>query len=567
MVVYIDFEYRAPKGERPEPHCVVWATSDGEMGELWLGDNPPAEPPYPTGDGVTLCCYTAWAEMTCHLVLGWNTDSQVLDLYAEYRNETNGSEHDVRSKRGLIHALKYYGLDAMAGVEKQAMRELAMRGGPYTDKEKRDLLDYCAEDVRALIPLHAAMTMPEEIREALLRGRFQIAAANMMHNGMPIDLTVYEALLEHREELQEFFIRKFDPDFELYIGTSWVNAKFEDWLIRHDIPWIYKEGKRGEILDLREEAFRAMGLISPRVEKVRTLRDTVKNLRSFNYPVGSDGRHRTIGLGAFGTITGRNASSQFIMLATAWLRGLVKPAPGMALAYIDWTAQEIAVSAQLSGDPVLLETYESDDIYLDFAKRAGAAPEDATKETHPEVRALYKAVVLGVSYGMGYKAMAQNSGIPEAKARQLIGQFHRIYKRYHRWTKDVITAATLDNKQVTRYGWQRQLTEDYRPTALQNWPVQSTAAEMMRMAAIFTVEAGVTLVGTVHDALLIEAPIEKFERAIKTTRAAMNRASKYTIDYVVKTEVDRIRYPNRFEDKRGKEMWVLAIEALEKGEV
>ena len=52
--------------------------------------------------------------------------------------------------------MAYHGLDCMEAVEKTGMRDLAQRGGPYTDTERRALLDYCQKDVDALARLFEA---------------------------------------------------------------------------------------------------------------------------------------------------------------------------------------------------------------------------------------------------------------------------------------------------------------------------------------------------------------------------------------------------------------------------
>ena len=72
-----------------------------------------------------------------------------------------------------------------------------------------------------------------------------------------------------------------------------------------------------------------------------------------NLAVGGDGRNRTM-LSPFGTVTARNAPSttKFIFGPSVWLRGLIKPAEGYGLAYIDWSQQEFAIAAALSGDAI-----------------------------------------------------------------------------------------------------------------------------------------------------------------------------------------------------------------------
>jgi DNA polymerase I-like protein with 3'-5' exonuclease and polymerase domains len=51
-----------------------------------------------------------------------------------------------------------------------------------------------------------------------------------------------------------------------------------------------------------------------------------------------------------------------------WLRGLIKPSPGHAVAYIDWSQQEIGIAGALSGDQALQAAYRSGDCYLDASK-------------------------------------------------------------------------------------------------------------------------------------------------------------------------------------------------------
>ena len=44
------------------------------------------------------------------------------------------------------------------------------------------------------------------------------------------------------------------------------------------------------------------------------------------------------------------------------------------------------------------QAYASSDPYLEFAKLAGAVTAEATKKSHPNDRALYKATVMAVQY-------------------------------------------------------------------------------------------------------------------------------------------------------------------------
>jgi DNA polymerase-1 len=126
------------------------------------------------------------------------------------------------------------------------------------------------------------------------------------------------------------------------------------------------------------------------VSPLRELRSSLADLRLNDLAVGHDSRNRTI-LSAFRARTGRNqpSNSRFIFGPSVWIRSLIKPPAGMAVAYIDFEQQEFAIAAKLSGDNHMLAAYASGDPYLAFAKQAGAIPEDGTRDTYASVRELF----------------------------------------------------------------------------------------------------------------------------------------------------------------------------------
>ena len=110
-------------------------------------------------------CYYASAEIGCHLALGWPVPERVLDLFTEFRNHTNGIP--TISGASLLGALAHYGLDSIGTVEKDEMRDLILRGGPWTDAEREAILDYCESDVEALARLLPAMLPKIDLPRAL----------------------------------------------------------------------------------------------------------------------------------------------------------------------------------------------------------------------------------------------------------------------------------------------------------------------------------------------------------------------------------------------------------------
>src|SRR5262249_11941744 len=126
----VDFEFASKPGDNPEPECVVaQELRSGRKVRQWRDEFGPT-PPYPTGPDSLFVAYYASAEIGCHFALGWPVPERVLDLFTEFRNHTNGIPTENGS--GLLGALAYHGLDGIGTVEKEEMRALILRGGPWS---------------------------------------------------------------------------------------------------------------------------------------------------------------------------------------------------------------------------------------------------------------------------------------------------------------------------------------------------------------------------------------------------------------------------------------------------
>jgi DNA polymerase I len=547
----VDFEFRADPGERPWPVCLV--AREYRLGHeirLWRDQLLPLRrAPFETGPDALFVAYFASAELGCFLVLGWPLPANILDLFTEHRVQANGIPGVGNS---LLAALAHRGISHVNAPDKDVMRDLIIHGTEWTASEQREILDYCASDVVALTALLPRMRL-DHLPQALLRGRYTAAVARMEHAGVPIDCELLGALQGSWEDIKMRLVETVDRDFGVYEGTSFRSARFEAWLKQNGIPW---PRRPSGALCLDDDAFRSQAKHHSTINSLHELRSTLGQLKLHALAVGSDGRNRCL-LSPFQAATGRNlpSNSKFVFGPARWLRGLIKPPPGLGLAYVDWSCQEIVIAAALSGDGRLAEAYRSGDPYLGFAKQAGLVPPDATKKSHKAERDRCKAVVLGVGYGLGAESLAVSLGIPPIEARQLLALHRDTYPDYWRWVRQVIDDAILTRRQRTMFGWHRWLF-DLNPRAAQNFPMQSHGAEMMRLAAIASTEAGIEVCCPVHDAFLIAAPAERLDQDVARMQELMSKAgAAITGGLEVRTDCEVVKYPHRYMDERGSDMW------------
>lgn len=561
----IDFEFRARPGEVPEMVCLVaQEILTGQTRRLWGEALNRPEPPYGTGSDSLIIAYYASAEMSGHLALGWPMPANVIDLYVEFRNVTNGMV--LPCGQGLLGALAYFGLDGIDSIEKESMRDLVMRGGEYTQLEREAILEYCESDVVATARLFHVMSpkllKSPKLEHALLRGRYTQAVAAMEMRGIPIDQDLLFDLRTHWTGIQTRLIEEVDKDFGVYDGQTFKYDRFAEYLQRNGIAWPTTPSGR---LALDQETFSDVCKSFPQLRNLKDLRYALGQLRLNDLAVGSDGRNRAL-LSIFRSKTGRNqpSNSKFVFGLPAWLRGLIKPAPGHGLAYVDWSQQEFGIAAALSGDIRMQEAYASGDPYLAFAKQAGAVPTDATKASHPKEREQFKACVLAVQYGMGPESLSKRINQPPIYAKELLRLHRKTYATFWQWSDNLVYYAEMRGKLWTVFGWTLQVSGKPNERSLRNFPMQANGAELLRLACILATEAGIQVVAPVHDALLIESPLSELEAATQSIQDIMRRASSIVLGgFELRSDAKYVFHPDRYEDERGQGMWGTVMKSLE----
>jgi DNA polymerase I len=105
--------------------------------------------------------------------------------------------------------------------------------------------------------------------------------------------------------------------------------------------------------------------------------------------------------------------------------------------------------------------------------------------------------------------------------------------------------------------------------SLRNWPVQSTGADILRIACVLAARHGIRLLAPIHDAILIEAPIDRIEADVALMQEIMRRASRIVLNataegaHELRTDYKIVKYPERYTDKRGVKIWEHVMEIID----
>ena len=295
----------------------------------------------------------------------------------------------------------------------------------------------------------------------------------------------------------------------------------------------------------------------PQIEPLRELRYSLSKLRLNDLAVGYDGRNRAP-LWAYGTKTARNApgASQYVFGPAKWLRFLITPAAGRALVHRDYCQQEVRIAAVQSGDSALLAACESGDVYLGIAGQLGFLPASLNEAERKAVRSLFKTVVLGIQYGLGFRSLAVRTGISLFEAREIQARLRARFYRFEDYAQSVRDHAGLRLEIGTPFGWYMQCPPDTNPRTIRNFPIQSAGAEILHVACILAERRGIAIVAPVHDAIMAEGPADQADELAVALDQVMGDAAAIVLrGYRLPTDCQIIRPGERYFDDRGEAMW------------
>src|SRR5262249_47395892 len=136
-------------------------------------------------------------------------------------------------------------------------------------------------------------------------------------------------------------------------------------------------------------------------------------------------------------------------------------------------------------------------------------------------------------------------------------QHRELFAQYWRRSDDWVQHALQTGIMRTAFSWHcRTGITEFNERSIRNWPIQATGADILRIACILATRHGIRLLAPIHDAVLIEAPIEKIEADVTLMREIMRRASRIVLDadaagsHELRTDCTIIRHPDSYSDKR-----------------
>ena len=167
-------------------------------------------------------------------------------------------------------------------------------------------------------------------------------------------------------------------------------------------------------------------------------------------------------------------------------------------------------------------------------------------------------------YGQSPEGLSQDAGIPISSARMIQDAFKRRYNVFWQWTRREMVHAHCRGRIETVCGWRMNVNPKTKDGTLQNFHPQATCADIMRRAVALMADSGIAICEIVHDAVMVEAPLDTLEATVHTAQDCWRQASQEILGFELEADAKRCMYPQRYEDEDGKSMWVTLMGLLAK---
>ncbi|MFA6447869.1 MAG: DNA polymerase I [bacterium] len=223
----------------------------------------------------------------------------------------------------------------------------------------------------------------------------------------------------------------------------------------------------------------------------------------------------------------------------------------------DYSQIEIRLLAELSEDPILMDTFnKGEDVHTRTAAEVfGVSLDEVSKDQ----RRYAKTINFGLIYGMREFRLSQQLGISRHEAADFIEKYFARYPKVREFIETTKAQIVSDGYITTMFGRKRtvddvksanKMEQEAGLRAAFNTRLQGTAADIMKMAMIRVykktraAELDAKLLLQVHDELVFEAAKDKVAEVAAIVREAMESAGEGWVDFKVKLVADVKAGPN-----------------------
>lgn len=198
----------------------------------------------------------------------------------------------------------------------------------------------------------------------------------------------------------------------------------------------------------------------------------------------------------------------------------------------------------------MIEAFQKgEDIHASTAAKLFKIPIDEVNKTQ---RSQAKTVNFGIIYGQGAFALAEQTGLSRAEAKQMIDAYFQTYPTMKGWMTAQVKKARELGYVETLLGRKRHLKDiqsnnfvvrSHAERNAVNAPIQGSAADIIKIAMIEISKKlkeenrATKMLLQVHDELIFEAPIEEVEAVTALITSCMENAVKTTVPLLVEVGV------------------------------
>ena len=152
---------------------------------------------------------------------------------------------------------------------------------------------------------------------------------------------------------------------------------------------------------------------------------------------------------------------------------------------------------------------------------------------------------------------------PVIRARELLRLHRETYRVFCARSDAAVDHAMLHGKLWTAFGWTVQTGTNPNPRFLRNFLMQGNGVEMLRLACCLLVDAGIRVCAPIHDAVLVEAPLESLTEVVRRTQQIMSNASAIVLNgFRLRSDAEIFCYPDHYMDERGRRIWETVIRII-----